>query len=337
MTFFHRHVRRFLADYSVPMSLVASSAIVYWGTFNVADFNILTMSPASKPATDREWLVRFWKLEAKWVGIALPFGIMLWILFHLNHNISSLMAQSDFPLRKPSGFHWDFFLLGLTTFLSGLLGLPAPNSLTPQAPIHMKSFLVMGYPLKRDDKEDATIKSRTQTPLLFADSMSTGKWLQLSSDEASYEVPVSVIEKRVSNLAQGFLCLVLLTRPFLHVLNLVPRGVIAGLFWYMGAEALLSNRITQRIIYFLRDEELTPGHEPLKRVRSSRILFFLAIQLASIGATFAITRTFAAIGFPVMIALLVILRVFLIPRLPFTPEELVILDQSIASPLTVPR
>lgn len=39
------------------------------------------------------------------------------------------------------------------------------------------------------------------------------------------EVPVAVVEQRVSNLAQGSLCLVLLTKPFLHVLNLVPQGI----------------------------------------------------------------------------------------------------------------
>jgi hypothetical protein len=33
----------------------------------------------------------------------------------------------------------------------------------------------------------------------------------------------------VSNLAQGALCMVLLTSPFLHVLSLIPRGVLAGL------------------------------------------------------------------------------------------------------------
>lgn len=43
------------------------------------------------------------------------------------------------------------------------------------------------------------------------------------------EVPVAVVEQRVSNLAQGSMCLVLLTGPFLHVLHLIPRGVLAGL------------------------------------------------------------------------------------------------------------
>jgi hypothetical protein len=44
-----------------------------------------------------------------------------------------LTAQArQFPLRKPGGFHWDFFLLGCTTFVAGILGLPLPNGLVPQ-------------------------------------------------------------------------------------------------------------------------------------------------------------------------------------------------------------
>lgn len=44
------------------------------------------------------------------------------------------------------------------------------------------------------------------------------------------EVPVSVVEQRVSNLAQGAACLVLMTGPFLKLLHWVPKGVLAGLF-----------------------------------------------------------------------------------------------------------
>jgi len=65
------------------------------------------------------------------------------------------------------------------------------------------------------------------------------------------EVPIAVVEQRLSNLAQGCLCtypfpfsfatssltrmelmtgLVLMTSPFQHVLGLIPKGVLAGLF-----------------------------------------------------------------------------------------------------------
>lgn len=40
----------------------------------------------------------------------------------------SLIAQSsEYPLVKPAGFHWDFFILGITTMIAGIFGIPAPN------------------------------------------------------------------------------------------------------------------------------------------------------------------------------------------------------------------
>ena len=167
------------------------------------------------------------------------------------------MAQgTDFPLRKPPGFHYDFFLLGITTFIAGLLGVPAPNGLIPQAPIHTTSLLVMGRSPKDDietppaismsEKRDASAQvrvhhssedghniSRTRSRIhsprdsgLEPDPTRTHEGM---GDARRHEVPVGVVEQRVSNLAQGALCLVLLAGPFLHVLNLIPRGVLAGL------------------------------------------------------------------------------------------------------------
>lgn len=42
-------------------------------------------------------------------------------------------------------------------------------------------------------------------------------------------------------------------------------------------------------------------------------------------------QTIAAIGFPIIIMLLVPIRVWLVPRLPFTKEELDVLDGPVAS------
>ncbi|KAF8158230.1 HCO3 transporter family-domain-containing protein [Crassisporium funariophilum] len=345
--YFHRHVRRFLADYGMPIALVAASAMAYWGRFNAANPLTLPVGAAFQAAGGRPWLVKFWELEGKWVGIALPFGIVLWILFFFDHNVSSLMAQgSEFPLRKPPGFHWDFFLLGLTTFISGLIGVPAPNGLIPQAPIHTSSLLVMGRSPKHEkDSEDKGSTSRTQTQTHERSSSNNNsvRGSIFRNDEppldptawGRHEVPVAVVEQRVSNLAQGALCLVLLTGPFLHVLNLIPRGVLAGLFWYMGAEALRTNGMTKKMLYLIQDKALTSHQNPLRKVRKSRIVLFVALQLVGFGATFAITQTIAAIGFPVIIMLLLPLRTLVIPRLSFTMEELAILDGPTASPFTM--
>lgn len=62
----------------------------------------------------------------------------------------------------------------------------------------------------------------------------------------------------------------------------------------MGADALEGNGITRKVLYFFRDRALTPVDEPLRKVRKSRIILFVAVQLAAFGATMAITQTVGA-------------------------------------------
>lgn len=64
--------------------------------------------------------------------------------------------------------------------------------------------------------------------------------------------------------------------------------------WFMGADALQGNGITQKILYFLKDKALTRPDDPLHNVRKSRILLFVGIQLVSFGVMFGITQTIGA-------------------------------------------
>ena len=86
--YFHRHVRRFFADYGMPISLIATSSMAYWGRFSTSKPTTLPVGAAFQAAGGREWLVRFWQLDIKWVGIAFPFGLILWVLFFFDHNVS---------------------------------------------------------------------------------------------------------------------------------------------------------------------------------------------------------------------------------------------------------
>lgn len=144
-----------------------------------------------------------------------------------------------------------------------------------------------------------------------------------------------VVEQRVSNLAQGLLTLGTMSRPLLIVIHLIPQGVLAGLFFVMGVQALEGNGITLKMLFLAQDRTLTPASERLKRIkRRLAIWVFVAIQLLGFGATFAITQTIAAVGFPIIILLLVPVRTFLLPRW-FTAEELSALDAPTASPFTM--
>lgn len=319
-TLFHRHVRRFLSDYGLPISVIAVSACAQWGRFRLASPTKLPVGQSFEPAGDRPWLVPFWEMSGKWIGIALPFGFALFVLFAFDHQVSALIAQgSEFPLRKPPGFHYDFFLLGIMTLIAGIIGVPAPNGLIPQAPIHTQSLVVHGIRIKTDEEQ--------------VDEKNAG---EAHIRGLNAEEPIAVVEQRVSNLVQGALSLVLLTSPFLRVLAQIPRGVLAGLFWHMGLDALAENGITKKILFLLRDKTMQNPHDPLRRVRTSRLVAFVLIELVAFGATFGIVQnSLSAIGFPIIIGLLVPLRSHILPRLPFTRDELSILDQPTASPFTM--
>ena len=224
--------------------------------------------------------------------------------------MSSLIAQgTEFPLRKPAGFHWDIFLLGLTTGVAGLLGIPFPNGLIPQAPFHTTALCVTRQ--VSDESETSAAKGHTT------------------------RVVDHVVEQRVSNLAQGLLTLGTMSGPLLVVLHLIPQGVLAGLFFVMGVQALEGNGITVKMLFLARDRSLTPASDPLSRIRRKQaIYYFVALELIGFGATFAITQTIAAIGFPIIILLLVPVRTFLLPKY-FTVEELSLLDAPTASPFTM--
>jgi hypothetical protein len=73
------------------------------------------------------------------------------------------------------------------------------------------------------------------------------------------------------------------------VINFEPNDLLYS--WFMGADALQGNGITLKILYFFRDKALTPRDERLRKVRKSRILMFVAVQLVGFGTTFAITQT----------------------------------------------
>ncbi|OJK05202.1 hypothetical protein ASPACDRAFT_110526 [Aspergillus aculeatus ATCC 16872] len=305
---FQRFVRKFLEDYGTPLTIVFFTGFVHIGHMRDVEVATLPTSKAFFPTADRGWLVHFWDISVGDVFLAIPFAILLTILFYFDHNVSSLIAQgTEFPLRKPAGFHWDLWLLGLTTFVAGLLGIPFPNGLIPQAPFHTAALCVT-----RDVADE--------------DDTNKGKAIRITDH---------VVEQRVSNLAQGLLTLGTMTGPLLIVVHLIPQGVLAGLFFIMGVQALQGNGITQKLVFLAQDRRLTPAANPLKRLkRRPAIWAFVIAELIGFGATFAITQTIAAIGFPVIILLLIPVRSFLFPRW-FTAEELGVLDGPAASPFTM--
>ena len=83
---FERHVRKFVEDYGTPLTIVFFTGFVHVGLMEEVVVETLPTSTAFLPTADRAWFVDFWQIGVADVFIAIPFAILLTILFYFDHN-----------------------------------------------------------------------------------------------------------------------------------------------------------------------------------------------------------------------------------------------------------
>ena len=324
-TLFKPWIRGIIGDYAYPVStwlrllqrrrlMLEQIATIFWTGFShipdtLANVKIATLdhTPAFYPTVNRPWVVAFWELPVSWVFVALPIGFLLMLLFYYDHNVSSIAAQArHFPLKKPGGFHWDFFLMGCTCFGAGVLNIPLPNGLVPQAPVHTDAVTVYDTELDECVLQSGAALNHPKV------------------------VAREVKEQRLSSFVMGLAFLGTMTGPLLIVLHTIPRGLFAGVFFVVGWAGIEGSGITEKLVYILKETRFIRSDELLLKVRTKKILLYLLFQGLGIATTVAISQTIAAIGFPVLIIALIPLRWLYLPHL-FTAEELRILDAPTAT------
>jgi hypothetical protein len=298
-------LRDVVSDYGASLSILLWSIVPTLAHSRLGDSAIPTLFvPLSFQTTSgRAWFADFTDLPV-WAIFAAAFpGLIITILFFFDHNVSSLLTQdSDLKLKKRSAFHLDLLILGLGTLLTGLLGLPPTNGLIPQAPLHSKSLVV---------KKRVVVDG-------------------VPSDE--FEVDF-VHEQRVSNLLQSVLCGVVCFRPFSDALREIPTAVLYGLFLFLGASSFEDNEFAYRMKLTCMDPALRGTHlhqHAFSKVDFTVLRRYTVLQAVLCCIIFGVTFTAAGVIFPVLIALLILVRVYALPRW-FTPCELRALDSHILS------
>ena len=83
---FHSTVRKFIEDYGTPLTIIFFTGFVHIGLMRDVSIETLPTSKAFFPTKDRSWLIPFWELGVGEVFIAIPFAILLTILFYFDHN-----------------------------------------------------------------------------------------------------------------------------------------------------------------------------------------------------------------------------------------------------------
>ncbi|KAI9899813.1 hypothetical protein N3K66_006274 [Trichothecium roseum] len=313
-TIWNPTVRSILVDYAYLFPTMFWVGFIHFpGTLGSTHTMTVPIATPFQPTQQRGWLIDFWNIELRCVLISIPFGFLTMLLFYYDHNVSSIIAHAkQVPLKKPGGFHWDFFLLGCTTFVAGILGLPMPNGLVPQAPAHTDSLTVY------------------ETQLQEITLLSNGDGEERQEIRRAVVVATGVVEQRVSQFLMGLALIGTMTGPLLRVLQTMPTAIFAGVFFVVGWGSIESNGIVKKLLFLQREERFIQRDEPLLLVRRRKTVLFLALQLLIVVPCVAVSNTVAAVGFPVLIMLSIPLRIIVMPHW-FTLRELRILDDFTAT------
>jgi len=213
---FHRYIRMGLAEYAAAISIIFFIGIPHVGELASLDKETLQVSLSFRPTSPERtvFFVRFWELPITWIFAAIIPGLIITTLFYFDHEVSSIICTiSRYGTRKPGGFALDIALLGTTTALCGILGIPPANGLLPQAPLHSESLM-------HEDKETLQL---TNTD---------------GQERTENRVSRRVYEQRWSHFLHAVGILAFVSPPLMRVLGLTPTSVLAGLFLFMGEQSL---------------------------------------------------------------------------------------------------
>ncbi|KAF4496453.1 anion transport [Fusarium agapanthi] len=295
----HRYVRLGLTEYAAAISIIIWIGIPYIGELASLDHIRLEVQTSFRPTNpDRTtFFVRFWEIPIEWVFLSMIPGAIVTVLFYFDHEISSIICTVErYGTKKPGGYAWDVALLGTTTILCGILGIPPANGLLPQAPLHSESL--MHYVIESPPAEEG--------------------------EQPDSPRPVArTYEQRYSHFIQASLILIFVSPPLQKLLGLTQTSVLAGLFLFMGYQSLTVNPILGRVVKLLTPPSDLPALPD--NVSWFGIHMYTITQIIMTGIVFGVTLTVAAPAFPLIIIALVPVRLSLINRV-WSRETLRLVD-----------
>lgn len=289
----HRYVRIGLAEYAAAISIILWIGIPYIGELRTLEHVKLDIQTSFRPTSPSRstFFVEFWKVPIEWVFLSIIPGAIVTVLFYFDHEISSIICTvKRYGVRKPGGFAWDVLLLGTTTIMCGIMGIPPANGLLPQAPLHSESLLHYVREDETEDGENRPSDNHGQGPRYVA----------------------RTYEQRYSAFIQAALIIIFVSPPFQRLLGLTQTSVLAGLFLFMGYQSLSVNPILERVANLLTPPSALP---PLPQGVTWRgVHGYTLTQIVLTGVVFGVTLTVAAPAFPLVIIALVPIRLTFMNR-----------------------
>mmetsp|Transcript_10860 Transcript_10860/g.25254 ORF Transcript_10860/g.25254 Transcript_10860/m.25254 type:complete len:613 (+) Transcript_10860:293-2131(+) len=295
-TVFSRQIRTFLSSYNMAIVVIIVTALSFLPGVNLDGIKRVNIrAPWNwQPSVDRPWIIDPMKdIPTKGIFGALFPAFMLYLLFFIDHNISSILTQAPkYNLKKPAAFHWDFFCLGVTIIPCGVLGLPPGSGLIPQAPLHTRALATRKFVEKYGVKT---------------------------------EVTTHVEEQRWSALGQA--CLMFVALCLTVAISWIPKGALFGVFLYLGVGAMHGNEIWHHIVLSVTYAKKRPPIPIVEKVRWRTVQAYTFVQFCCAAAIFGVAQFAGGLGwiFPALVGALVPVRSFFVSRF-FDEDDLVYLD-----------
>jgi hypothetical protein len=196
----------------------------------------------------------------------------------LDQNITTRLVNSkDYRLKKGGGYHLDLAIVGVIVLAGSFFSLPWIVAATVHSLNHVKSLA------------ETEVVER--------------------GENDKKEVIVGVRENRLSPLIIHVLMAASLF--LLDYFAYIPMPVLFGLFLYMGLASLTGNQFFERIILWITDPKLYPKTTYTATVPNKWIHKFTLIQLVCFLVLWVLKASRLGILFPLMIAALVPIGVFI--------------------------
>ena len=273
--YLRRTYRNFLSDFGPSIAIVAMTLLAL--SFSDVKLNTPVVPETISTTTGRPWLVNIFELPTWAIFATIGPAFLATILLFLDQNITTrLVNSSDNKLKKGSGYHLDLAVVGVIVFVGSIFALPWIVAATVHSLNHVRALA----DVKVEDAGGGTKK----------------------------EVIVSVRENRLSGL--GIHTMIAASLLFMSYVAYIPMPVLFGLFLFMGFASLTGNQFYERIMLWVTDPKLYPSASYLKVVSSRDVHKFTLIQLICFIILWVLKTSKVGILFPLMIAALVPIRLF---------------------------
>jgi hypothetical protein len=268
--------RNILSDFGPALAIIAMTVVAL--LFPDVQLSTPKVPDTIGTTSGRPWLVDIFAVPTWVIFASIGPAILATILLFLDQNITTRLVNSkDYRLKKGGGYHLDLAIVGVIVLAGSFFSLPWIVAATVHSLNHVKSLA------------ETEVVER--------------------GENDKKEVIVGVRENRLSPLIIHVLMAASLF--LLDYFAYIPMPVLFGLFLYMGLASLTGNQFFERIILWITDPKLYPKTTYTATVPNKWIHKFTLIQLVCFLVLWVLKASRLGILFPLMIAALVPIGVFI--------------------------